>query len=362
MYEVFKNWIHSKKDLPLLINQWANIVRWEMRPRLFMRTTEFLWQEGHTAHVTLEEADARAKQMLKVYEDFAQNIMAIPVIPGQKSESEKFAGALHTYTIEAMMQDGKALQFATSHNLGQNFAKVFGVEFTNESNEKEYVWQTSWGLSTRTIGGLIMVHSDDKGLVLPPKIASIQAVIIPIWKDDETKTLVLKKARELYNILNESHKGKIVLDEEDTRSGEKHYKWEKKGVPIRIEIGPRDIEEGSVVLVRRDTSEKIKVKNEEIISLDKYLGLIQVNLFNTAIERQKSKTKTVDTWEEFKEAIEAGFFVLAHWSGDKDDEAKIKEETKATIRCLPFDRIKENGKCVFSGKPSSGRVIFARAY
>ena len=362
MYEVFSKWIHSHRDLPLLINQWANVVRWEMRPRLFMRTTEFLWQEGHTAHATFEEADARARQMLKIYENFASEMMAIPVISGIKSESEKFAGALHTYSVEAMMQDGKALQFATSHNLGQNFAKAFDVSFTDDSNQKQFVWQTSWGLSTRVIGGLIMVHSDDKGLVLPPNIASIQAVIIPIWNNEETKTLVLEKARELFNDLNKIHPGRIVLDEDDIRSGEKHYKWEKKGVPLRIEIGPKDIAADTLVVVRRDTNEKINIKRGEASSLDKFLKTVQENLYQTALKRQAEKTKQVDTWDEFKEAIEAGYFVLAHWSGDKEVENKIKEETKATIRCISFDQKEEIGKCVYSGAPSKGRVIFAKGY
>jgi len=362
MYEVFSKWIHSHRDLPLLINQWANVVRWEMRPRLFMRTTEFLWQEGHTAHATFEEADARARQMLKIYENFASEMMAIPVISGIKSESEKFAGALHTYSVEAMMQDGKALQFATSHNLGQNFAKAFDVSFTDDSNQKQFVWQTSWGLSTRVIGGLIMVHSDDKGLVLPPNIASIQAVIIPIWNNEETKTLVLEKARELFNDLNKIHPGRIVLDEDDIRSGEKHYKWEKKGVPLRIEIGPKDIAADTLVVVRRGTNEKINIKRGEASSLDKFLKTVQENLYQTALKRQAEKTKQVDTWDEFKEAIEAGYFVLAHWSGDKEVENKIKEETKATIRCISFDQKEEIGKCVYSGAPSKGRVIFAKGY
>ncbi len=362
MYEVFSKWIHSHRDLPLLINQWANVVRWEMRPRLFMRTTEFLWQEGHTAHATFEEADARARQMLKIYENFAKEIMAMPVISGIKSESEKFAGALHTYSIEAMMQDGKALQFATSHNLGQNFAKAFDVSFTDDANQKQFVWQTSWGLSTRVIGGLIMAHSDDKGLVLPPNIASTQTVIIPIWNNEETKTLVLEKARELFNDLNKVHPGRIILDEDDIRSGEKHYKWEKKGVPLRIEIGPKDIASGTLVVVRRDTNEKINIKREEASSLDKFLKMVQENLYETALRRQEEKTKKVDTWDEFKEAIEAGYFVLAHWSGDAEVESKIKEETKATIRCISFDQKEESGKCVYSGEPSIGRVIFAKGY
>ncbi len=359
MYDAFSRWIHSHRDLPLLINQWANVVRWEMRPRLFMRTTEFLWQEGHTAHATNAEADAWARQMLNVYETFAKEMMAIPVIPGQKSESEKFAGALHTYTIEAMMQDGKALQFATSHNLGQNFAKAFDVTFSDENNEKQFVWQTSWGLSTRTIGGLIMAHSDDKGLVLPPNIASIQVVIMPIWKDEATKSAVIQRAKDLCGELRDF---KVVLDVGEGRPGEKHYRWEKKGVPVRIELGPRDIEAGTMVLVRRDTGEKMSIALGDAEKVGETLAAIQANLYNTALARQKAKTVSVNTWEEFKAEIEAGNFVLAHWDGDKETEAAIKEETKATIRCIPFDREAEEGTCIKSGKPSQGRVVFARSY
>jgi len=359
MYDAFSRWIHSYRDLPLLINQWANVVRWEMRPRLFMRTTEFLWQEGHTAHATNEEADSWARNMLKVYENFAKEIMAIPVIPGQKSESEKFAGALHTYTIEAMMQDGKALQFATSHNLGQNFAKAFDVSFSDENNSPQFVWQTSWGLSTRTIGGLIMAHSDDRGLVLPPNIAPIKAVIIPIWNSEETKKLVLGKAKELRVALAPLT---VEVDETEGRPGEKHYKWEKKGVPVRIELGPRDVEAGTMVIVRRDTGEKFTVPLSEINKVEETLSNIQTSLYEIALSRQIERIKKVDTWEEFKQEIEKGNFVLAHWSGDVAVEKEIKEETKATIRCIPFDQIAEDGKCIKSGASSKGRVIFAKAY
>ncbi|MDB5254389.1 MAG: proS [Parcubacteria group bacterium] len=360
MYDVFSRWIRSHRDLPLLINQWANVVRWEMRPRLFMRTTEFLWQEGHTAHATEQEADERARQMLEVYQRFAEDVMAIPVIPGQKSESEKFAGALHTYTIVAIMQDGKALQFATSHNLGQNFAKAFDVKFTDESNNSAYVWQTSWGLSTRTIGGLIMVHSDDKGLVLPPRIAPIQIVIIPIWRDEETKEKVLKKTEELRDEL--SVFARVHIDARDGRPGEKHYHWEKKGVPIRIELGPRDVDNNTMVLVRRDNGEKILTEGKDFGKVEEALGDIQNNLYAKALARNEQKIKKVDTWDEFKQAIEDGFAVLAHWSKDAGVEQKIKEETKATVRCIPFNQEMESGKCVYSGEPSEGRVLFARAY
>lgn len=360
MYDTFSRWIRSYRDLPLLINQWANVVRWEMRPRLFMRTTEFLWQEGHTAHATFDEADAFARKMLGVYEQFAREMMAIPVVPGQKSENEKFAGAAHTYTVEAMMQDGKALQFATSHNLGDNFAKVFNVTFTDEHNEPRFVSQTSWGLSTRSIGGLVMAHSDDKGLVLPPRMAPIKAVIIPIWNSEETKKLVLGKASELADAL--SIIGKVVLDDSDARAGEKHYAWEKKGVPVRIEIGPRDVEAGTIVLVRRDTGEKISISQGELHKVGEMLETIQKDLYAKALNRMTEKTKRVDTWEEFTQAIEDGNFVLAHWSGDSEDEKRIKEETRATVRCIPFDVEVEPGACVYSGKPSQRRVIFARSY
>ena len=362
MYDIFSGWIRSYRDLPLLINQWANVVRWELRTRLFLRTTEFLWQEGHTVHETEAEAEARARQMLEIYRDFAENYIAIPVIPGMKSESEKFAGALRTYTIEAMMQDGKALQYATSHNLGQNFAKAFDVKFLDRNNTEHFGWQTSWGLSTRTIGGLIMAHSDDKGLVLPPKIASIQAIITTISTSDKEKEIVTKKAAELDEVLKKTGV-KSKTDTRDIRPGEKYFEWEKKGVPIRIELGPKDIANDSAVLVRRDTGEKTKVALGSIAdSVSKLLMDIQTNLFKRAQEYNKAKTKKVDTWDEFVAAIDGGNFVLAHWSGDKDVEAAIKEETGATIRCIPFDQKPEKGVCIKSGKPSNGRVVFAKAY
>ncbi len=362
MYDTFSKWIRSYRDLPLLINQWANVVRWELRTRLFLRTTEFLWQEGHTVHETEDEADTRARAMLEIYRDFAENYMAIPVIPGTKSESEKFAGALRTYTVEAMMQDGKALQYATSHNLGQNFSKAFDVKFLDRNNTEQFGWQTSWGLSTRTIGGLIMAHSDDKGLVLPPKIASIQAIITTIVPKEEEREMINKKAEELNSILKNAGI-KSAVDVRDLRPGEKYYEWEKKGVPIRIELGPKDIANDGAMLVRRDTGEKTKVSLSELSeSVKALLGEIQQNLFNRALEYQKAKTKIVDTWDEFTKAIEEGNFVLAHWSGEKDVEAKIKEETGATIRCIPFSQKEEVGECIKSGKPSSGRVIFAKSY
>lgn len=361
MYEVFANWIHSYRDLPLLINQWANVVRWEMRTRLFLRTTEFLWQEGHTVHATEKEADGRARTMLDIYKDFAENYMAIPVIPGVKSEAEKFAGALRTYTVEAMMQDGKALQFATSHNLGQNFAKAFGVKFLDENSTEQYGWQTSWGLSTRTIGGLIMVHSDDKGLVLPPKIASVQAIITTIGHSED-KDVVDTKANELAVMLKKMGI-RAKVDVRDIRPGEKFYEWERKGVPIRIELGPKDVASDSVVLVRRDTGEK-KTVGLMLLgeTVEEILAEIQKDLYNKALQQQIEKTKKVDNWEDFVREIEAGSFVLAHWCGEGDVEADIKKETAATIRCIPFNQQPEEGVCVRSGKPSKGRVLFARAY
>jgi len=362
MYEVFSKWIHSYRDLPLLINQWANVVRWEMRPRLFLRTVEFLWQEGHTVHETELEADQRARQMLEIYKNFAENIMAIPVIPGIKSESEKFAGAKCTYTVEAMMQDGKALQFATSHNLGQNFAKVFDVKFLDQNSIEQYGWQTSWGLSTRTIGGLIMTHSDDNGLVLPPKIASIQAIITTVTPSEKDSEVVSKKAQEINKMLKNAEI-RSQVDIRDIRPGEKYYEWEKKGVPVRIELGPKDIASDSAILVRRDTGVKLKVQLDSIVEQIKIiLNEIQSNLYERALECREKKTQYADTWEDFIKAVEGGNFVYAHWCGEADVETQIKEETGATIRCIPFNQKEELGKCIKTGKPSSNRVIFAKSY
>lgn len=362
MYEVFSNWIQSYRDLPLLINQWVNVIRWEMRPRLFLRTVEFLWQEGHTVHETEMEADGRARQMLEIYRDFAENIMAIPVITGVKSESEKFAGAKYTYTVEAMMQDGKSLQLATSHNLGQNFSKVFDIKFLDKKSAQQYGWQTSWGLSTRIIGGLIMTHSDDKGLVLPPKIAPIQVIITTIIPSEKDQKIIINKAEEINRIL----KNKDIrsqADIRDLRPGEKYFEWEKKGVPVRIEIGPKDIVNDSVILVRRDTGEKTKVLWNNIAKeIGKLLNDIQSNLYNRALEYRKEKTKTVNTWDGFVKAIENGNFVYAHWCGEADVEAQIKEETGATVRCIPFDSKIEEGKCIKTGKPSKNKFLFARSY
>lgn len=361
MYETFKDWVHSWRDLPLLINQWANVVRWEKRTRLFLRTTEFLWQEGHTAHATHDEADARALQMLETYRDFAENVMAVPVIPGQKSDSERFAGALRTYCLEAMMQDGKALQFATSHNLGQNFAKAFDVKFSDQNNETQYVWQTSWGLSTRSIGGLIMTHSDDKGLVVPPRLAPIQAVIIPlIFKEGQEE--VLTKAEEVGAMLKAAGI-RVKVDTKEGRPGEKFFAWEKKGVPVRIEIGPKDVAANACVVARRDTGEKVTVSlNDIVTTLPSLLEDIHATLYNRALSYRTERTVRIDTWEDFTRAIEEGKFIMAHWDGTAETETKIKEETNATIRCMPFDAKDETGVCVYSGKPSTRRVVFAKSY
>ena len=362
IYDTFSRWINSYRDLPLLINQWANVLRWEMRPRLFLRTVEFLWQEGHTVHETEMEADIRARQMLEIYRDFAENFMAIPVTTGVKSESEKFAGALRTYSCEAMMQDGKALQFSTSHHLGQNFAKVFDVAFLDQNNTKQFAWQTSWGLSTRVIGGLIMVHSDDKGLVLPPKIASIQVIITTIVPSEGDRILVEKVAQET-NLLLKENNIKSQVDIRDMRPGEKYFEWEKKGVPIRIEIGPKDVANNSVVIVRRDTGEKIKIELSVVVeTIQSLLEEIQLNLYNRASEYREKKTRVVDNWEDFVKEIEMGNFVYAHWCGDVDVESQIKEETGATIRCIPLDQKEEIGKCVKTGKVSNKRVLFAKSY
>jgi prolyl-tRNA synthetase len=361
IYDTFSRWIQSYRDLPLLVNQWSNVVRWELRPRVFLRTTEFLWQEGHTVHETQEEADDKAREMLEIYRDFAESMMAIPVIPGKKSEAEKFAGAFCTYTIEAMMQDGKALQFGTSHNLGQNFAKPFDVSFLGRSGEKEYGWQTCWGLSTRSIGGLVMTHGDDKGIIVPPKIAATQVVITTVGHGEKTKE-VIKKATEIENILLEEGI-KAEKDVRDVRPGEKFYKYEKTGVPLRIEVGPKDIDNNKYPFVRRDNGEKLLVPAKEIVkSTKKLLEDIQSNLYNRALDYRSKKTKSVDNWEDFVKAIEDGNFVYAHWSGEKEVEKQIQKETAATIRCIPFDQKKEEGRCVKTGKPSTGRVIFARAY
>jgi len=364
IYEVFSKWIKSYRDLPLLINQWANIARWELRPRLFLRTIEFLWQEGHTAHSTEKEAEAKAREMLEMYRSFAEDYMALPVIMGRKTETEKFPGAVRTYCIEAMMQDGRAIQTGTSHMLGQNFAKVFNVKFLGSDGAEHYVWQTSWGVSTRLIGALIMMHSDDKGLILPPKLAPIQVVIIPVWNKEGEQDMVFTKADLVAQSLN-AHGVDVEVDKrESVRLGAKFFEWEKKGVPVRLEIGPKDIAKNSIVVVRRDSSEKESIGEEKVaIHVRKLLGEIQKSLFSQALMFQRKNSREVDSWDEFKTIIEKNRgFIYAHWCGSDDCEAKIKKETKATIRSIPFNQKQEKGKCIFCGSPSSRRVIFAKAY
>lgn len=355
----FSQWVKSWRDLPILINQWANVMRWEMRTRPFLRTSEFLWQEGHTAHATKAEAEKEAKKMLKVYKELVEKKLAMSVVAGKKSDSEKFAGALHTYTIEAMMQDGKALQSATSHNLGQNFAKAFETKYLDQENKFQYVWQTSWGMSTRIIGGLIMTHSDDNGLVLPPAIAPIKVVIVPILKNNEDNTKVLDFVKKLKTGVKECE----IDYRTELSAGAKFNEWEKKGVPIRLEVGPKDIENNSVVLVRRDKLSKENVKITELVAtIKKTLLDIQNYLTEQSANILLQKTKTVDNWDDFVKEINNNNFVLAHWSGDSEVEEKIKQETSATIRCIPFDQKPELGKCIYSGKVSKKRVLFAKAY
>ena len=364
IWNTYKGWIQSYRDLPLLINQWANVVRWEMRTRLFLRTAEFLWQEGHTAHATKNEAVAEAKQMQEVYAEFAENFMAMPVVKGVKSDSERFAGAEDTYTIEALMQDGKALQAGTSHFLGQNFAEAFDVKFTSKEGKQEHVWATSWGVSTRLIGGLIMTHSDDNGLVLPPKLAPIQVVIVPIYKGDEQLSAISEKVNLIIKDLRKSGIS-VKYDDRDTfRPGAKFAEYELKGVPIRIAIGNRDLENGTLEVARRDTFEKQTVQQENILTVVKeLLEDIQSNLFNKAINYRKEHTTVVNDFKEFKKALKnKGGFISAHWDGTEETEDRIKEYTKATIRCIPNDAKEEAGVCVLTGKPSTKRVLFAKAY
>lgn len=363
IWDTYRNWIKSYRDLPILVNQWANVVRWEMRTRLFLRTAEFLWQEGHTAHATKEEAMAEARKMLDVYSEFAEKYMALPVIRGIKSANERFAGAEETFCIEAMMQDGKALQAGTSHFLAQNFAKAFDVKFLNKENKLEYVWATSWGVSTRLMGALIMAHSDDNGLVLPPKIAPIEVVIVPIYKTDEQRETVANYCNELKKRL-ENRRMRVKFDDRDTQKpGFKFAEWELKGVPVRIAAGPRDVENNSVEIARRDTLEKNTITIDNIEDyITNLLDEIQNNIYQKALDFRQSRTVKADTWEEFKEQIENSMFVYAHWDGTPETEQKIKEETKATIRCIPLDDDFEDGKCIYSGQPSKRRVIFARAY
>ncbi len=364
IWSTYKNWIQSYRDLPILINQWANVVRWEMRTRLFLRTSEFLWQEGHTAHANKEEAVAEAIQMMNIYAVFAEEFMAIPVLKGIKSESEKFAGAEDTYCIEALMQDGKALQLGTSHFLGQKFAKAFDVKFTNKEGALDFVWGTSWGVSTRLIGALIMVHSDDDGLVLPPKLAPIQVVIVPIFKADVDLKSIISKAKEIKDELIREGIS-VKLDDRDThKPGWKFAEYELKGVPIRLALGPRDIENNTVEVARRDTKEKEVIANDTVVDRVKVLlNEIQDNLIKRVEEFREKNSFSTDNWEEFKEIIEnKGGFVRAHWDGTKETEEKIKEETKATIRCIELDVVEEEGKCIYSGKASKKQVVFAKAY
>lgn len=363
IWNTYKTWIQSYRDLPLLINQWANVVRWEMRTRLFLRTTEFLWQEGHTAHATAQEAIDETIQMLNVYATFAEEWMAMPVIKGVKSENERFAGAVDTYCIEALMQDGKALQAGTSHFLGQNFAKAFDVQFTDKENKLDYVWATSWGVSTRLVGALIMAHSDDDGLILPPKIAPVQVVMIPIYKNDEQKKLIDEKVK----LFMEDFKAlgiKVKYDDDDNnRPGWKFAEYELKGVPVRIAIGARDLQNNVVEVARRDTKEKVSVSMDGLANtIFVLLNDIQKNIYDKAKNFRDNNIRNADTWQEFEQMLDKGGFVAAHWDGTAETENKIKELTKATIRCIPLNNKQENGKCILTGKPSKQRVLFARAY
>lgn len=364
IWNTYRNWIQSYRDLPILCNQWANVVRWEMRTRLFLRTAEFLWQEGHTAHETKEEALAEAKKMIGVYAEFAEKWMSLPVIVGHKSPNERFAGAVDTLTIEALMQDGKALQSGTSHFLGQNFAKAFDVQYLNKEGKLEYVWATSWGVSTRLMGALIMAHSDNNGLVLPPKLAPIQVVMIPIYRGEEQMQTIVAKLREMADELRARGISVKIDDRDNVRSGFKFADYELKGIPVRLALGPRDLENGTIELMRRDTLAKEVVPQEGLT--DRVVALmedIQQNIYRKALEFRNSMITKVDTWEEFLDVLEnKGGFISAHWDGTVETEVAIKEATKATIRCIPFDAPEEEGRCVFSGKPSHRRVLFARSY
>ena len=364
IWNSYKNWIQSYRDLPILINQWANVVRWEMRTRLFLRTTEFLWQEGHTAHATREEAIEETEKMINVYASFAENSMALPVIKGYKSENERFAGALDTFAIEALMQDGKALQAGTSHFLGQNFAKAFDVQFTDRSGKLDYVWATSWGVSTRLMGAIIMGHADNNGLVLPPRLAPIQVVIIPIFKNNDQLALLSETAKKIKSDLELKGISVKYDDRDNNTPGWKFADYELKGVPVRLAIGPRDLQNNTIEVVRRDTLTKETIPvdkvNEYIPAL---LEEIQSAIYQKALNFRKENTFYIDTWEEFKRVLdEPGGFIMAHWDGTAETEEKIKDETKATIRCIPFDSPDEEGKCVYSGRPSARRVLFARSY
>ena len=364
IWSTYKNWIQSYRDLPILLNQWANVVRWEMRTRLFLRTAEFLWQVGHTAHATKEEAIEETMQMNEIYAKFVEDFMGIPVIQGTKTESERFAGAVETYCIEALMQDGKALQAGTAHFLGQNFAKAFDVKFANKEGKLEHVWATSWGVSTRLMGALIMTHSDDKGLVLPPNLAPFQVVIVPIFKGEEQRKLVVDHATKIFDSL-QAVGIRVKLDDRDTHTpGYKFNDYELKGVPIRLGIGPKDIEKGSVELARRDDLTKFFISQDKLeIHIKELLKEIQNNLFDKALQHRDQHITSCDTYEDFKKVLDSkGGFIAAHWDGTTETEMKIKQETKATIRCIPLDSDKENGTCIYSGKPSAQRVLFAKAY
>ncbi|MDQ7962371.1 proline--tRNA ligase [Flavobacterium lindanitolerans] len=364
IWSTYKGWVQSYRDLPLLINQWANVVRWEMRTRLFLRTAEFLWQEGHTAHATQSEAIAESEQMMNVYADFVQNFMAIPVIKGVKTETERFAGAVETYCIEALMQDGKALQAGTSHFLGQNFAKAFDVKFANAEGKQEHVWGTSWGVSTRLMGALVMTHSDDNGLVLPPNLAPIQVVIVPIYKTDEEFAAITEAANTLVSQLRKLRISVKFDDRTTQKPGFKFAEWELKGVPVRVAVGPKDLENGTFEVARRDTLSKEVVLKDNIVShINGLLEEIQDNLFSKALEYRDTHITEVNSFDEFKDVLEnKGGFIAAHWDGTPETEEKIKDLTKATIRCIALDRVEESGSCVFTGKPSVGRVLFAKAY
>ena len=364
IWDTYRKWIESYRDLPLLINQWANVVRWEMRTRLFLRTSEFLWQEGHTAHATKKEALIEAEQMMNVYADFAEDFMAMPVVRGTKTESERFAGALETYCIEALMQDGKALQAGTSHFLGQNFAKAFDVQFTSKEGKKEHVWATSWGVSTRLMGGLIMTHSDDLGLVLPPNLAPHQVVIVPIFRNDEQFDAIAEKVAEMTKELRALGVS-VKFDKRDThKPGWKFAEWELKGVPVRIAIGPKDLEKGTVEVARRDNLTKEIVSSDSIAEyVSNLLKEIQESLFTKALDYRSEHTTKVENFDEFKKVLEdKGGFIEAHWDGSVETEEEIKKLTKATIRCIPVDAKDEEGVCILTGKPSTKRVLFAKAY
>ena len=363
IWNTYKNWIHSWRDLPLMCNQWCNVMRWEMRTRPFLRTSEFLWQEGHTAHATKEEAEAEAQKMLKVYAEFAEKWMAVPVLQGVKSETERFAGALDTYTIEAMMQDGKALQSGTRHVLGQSFAKAFDVTYRNKENKPEYVWATSWGVSTRLIGALIMTHSDDNGLVLPPRLAPIQVVIIPISKGNEQLQAITNKLQPIIDALRDKGISVKYDDSDNKRPGFKFADYELKGVPVRLVMGGRDLENGTLEVMRRDTLEKETVSIDGIVEyVENLLVKIQDNIFDKARKYRDERVYECDNYEEFKERIQNGGFFLCHWDGTAETEAKIKEETQATIRCVPFDYEQTPGVDMVSGKPAKYRVIIAKSY